>query len=64
MKQFITDGIIKSKLMANVFLFLTKMMDHERVGADTLIGETHIDIENRFHSAHRATCGLMPKYYA
>lgn len=51
--------------MTNVFfLFLTKMMDHERVGADTLIGETHIDIENRFHSVHRATCGLMPKYYA
>ncbi|CAH8649333.1 unnamed protein product [Heterobilharzia americana] len=41
-----------------------QVMDHERVGADTLIGETHIDIENRFHSSHRATCGLMPKYYA
>ncbi|CAI2734909.1 unnamed protein product [Schistosoma spindalis] len=45
-------------------LLSIQMMDHERVGADTLIGETHIDIENRFHSAHRATCGLMPKYYA
>ncbi|RTG83814.1 otoferlin [Schistosoma bovis] len=45
-------------------LLSIQMMDHERVGADTLIGETHIDIENRFHSVHRATCGLMPKYYA
>ncbi|XP_018655678.1 putative otoferlin [Schistosoma mansoni] len=45
-------------------LLSIQMMDHERVGSDTLIGETHIDIENRFHSAHRATCGLMPKYYA
>ncbi|TNN09751.1 Otoferlin [Schistosoma japonicum] len=45
-------------------LLSIQLMDHERVGADTLIGETHIDIENRFHSAHRATCGLMPKYYA
>ncbi|CAH8875141.1 unnamed protein product [Trichobilharzia szidati] len=45
-------------------LLSIQVMDHERIGADTLIGETHIDIENRFHSAHRATCGLMPKYYA
>ncbi|KAH8869192.1 Otoferlin [Schistosoma japonicum] len=41
-------------------LLSIQLMDHERVGADTLIGETHIDIENRFHSAHRATYSQQP----
>ncbi|VDP88615.1 unnamed protein product [Echinostoma caproni] len=38
-------------------------MDHDRIGSDDLIGETRIDIENRFHSPYRATCGLMQKYH-
>ena len=36
--------------------------DYDAVGSDDLIGETKIDIENRFFSKHRATCGLSRKY--
>ncbi|XP_054471398.1 fer-1-like protein 6 [Anoplopoma fimbria] len=36
--------------------------DHDLVGGDDLIGETRIDLENRFYSRHRATCGLPTEY--
>lgn len=31
--------------------------------SSTLIGETKIDIENRFFSKHRATCGMSKTYH-
>uniref|UniRef100_A0AAY4DVA5 C2 domain-containing protein n=1 Tax=Denticeps clupeoides TaxID=299321 RepID=A0AAY4DVA5_9TELE len=36
--------------------------DHDLVGSDDLIGETRIDLENRFYSHHRAGCGLALYY--
>uniref|UniRef100_A0A670JV71 Fer-1 like family member 6 n=1 Tax=Podarcis muralis TaxID=64176 RepID=A0A670JV71_PODMU len=36
--------------------------DHDMIGSDDLIGETKIDLENRFYSRHRATCGLQSQY--
>uniref|UniRef100_A0A673UE26 Otoferlin n=1 Tax=Suricata suricatta TaxID=37032 RepID=A0A673UE26_SURSU len=36
--------------------------DWDLVGTDDLIGETKIDLENRFYSRHRATCGIAQTY--
>ncbi|XP_028250804.1 otoferlin [Parambassis ranga] len=36
--------------------------DWDLVGTDDLIGETKIDLENRFYSKHRATCGITCNY--
>ncbi|XP_037659322.1 fer-1-like protein 6 isoform X2 [Choloepus didactylus] len=36
--------------------------DHDMIGTDDLIGETKIDLENRFYSKHRAVCGLQSQY--
>uniref|UniRef100_A0A673UKP5 Fer-1 like family member 6 n=1 Tax=Suricata suricatta TaxID=37032 RepID=A0A673UKP5_SURSU len=36
--------------------------DHDMIGTDDLIGETRIDLENRFYSRHRAICGLQSQY--
>lgn len=38
------------------------VFDHDLVGSDDLIGETHTDLENRFYSHHRANCGLASQY--
>lgn len=39
-----------------------QVLDWDLVGSDDLIGETKIDLENRFYSKHRATCGIALKY--
>lgn len=39
-----------------------QILDWDLVGADDLIGETKIDLENRFYSKHRATCGISSVY--
>ncbi|XP_039594508.1 fer-1-like protein 6 isoform X2 [Polypterus senegalus] len=36
--------------------------DYDMIGTDDLIGETKIDLENRFYTQHRATCGLAKEY--
>ncbi|ERE67378.1 otoferlin isoform 1 [Cricetulus griseus] len=36
--------------------------DWDLVGTDDLIGETKIDLENRFYSKHRASCGIAQTY--
>uniref|UniRef100_A0A668AU56 Otoferlin n=1 Tax=Myripristis murdjan TaxID=586833 RepID=A0A668AU56_9TELE len=36
--------------------------DWDLVGTDDLIGETKIDLENRYYSKHRATCGIASNY--
>ncbi|KAK1901731.1 Fer-1-like protein 4, partial [Dissostichus eleginoides] len=38
------------------------VMDHDLIGADDMIGETRVDLENRFYSRHRPSCGLA-RYY-
>ena len=35
-----------------------QVMDYDRTSANDLIGETEIDLENRFLTQHRAICGL------
>ncbi|KAE8576696.1 hypothetical protein XENTR_v10004287 [Xenopus tropicalis] len=41
---------------------LIQVFDHDLVGSDDLIGETKLDLENRFYSNHRANCGLASQY--
>ncbi|XP_039590653.1 fer-1-like protein 4 [Polypterus senegalus] len=41
---------------------ILKVYDHDLVGSDDMIGETKIDLENRFYSKHRALCGLSSHY--
>ncbi|XP_070695599.1 fer-1-like protein 4 [Pempheris klunzingeri] len=38
------------------------VVDHDLVGADDIIGETRVDLENRFYSRHRPSCGLALYY--
>ena len=39
-----------------------QIFDWDLLSADDLIGETKIDLENRFYSKHRPTCGIAEKY--
>ncbi|KAI1885019.1 hypothetical protein AGOR_G00215870 [Albula goreensis] len=43
-------------------LLTVLIYDYDLIGSDDLIGETCIDLENRFYSRHRATCGLPSEY--
>ena len=43
-------------------LLTVQVLDWDLVGSDDMIGETKIDLENRFYSRHRATCGLSSRY--
>ncbi|KAM4612803.1 fer-1-like protein 4 [Polymixia lowei] len=38
------------------------VMDHDFLGSDDVIGETQLDLENRFYSRHLARCGLAEYY--
>ena len=51
--KFILNKIEKQKV---------QVFDWDLLGSDDLIGETKIDLEDRFYSRHRATCGLAAKY--
>ena len=46
-----------------LFSVLIKVMDHDILGSDDMIGQTAIDLESRFYSPHRAVCGLAQTYY-
>lgn len=41
---------------------VVQIYDWDLIGTDDLIGETVIDLENRFYSKHRATCGYCSEY--
>lgn len=43
-------------------LLTVQILDWDLVGSDDVIGETKIDLENRFYSKHRATCGIARRY--
>lgn len=52
-----TEATLPQESMLSV-----QVIDWDLLGVDDLIGETKIDLENRFYSRHRATCGLALKY--
>lgn len=47
---------LESELKVQIF-------DYDYMSGDDLIGETKIDLENRYLSTHRGICGLPKRYY-
>ncbi|XP_044010396.1 otoferlin [Aphidius gifuensis] len=41
---------------------IIQIWDYDSTSSDDLIGETKIDIENRYYSNHRGTCGISKIY--
>ncbi|XP_061697140.1 fer-1-like protein 6 [Syngnathoides biaculeatus] len=56
-RSFEMQATFPQESLLSVFIY-----DYDMVGGDDLIGETRIDLENRFYSRHRATCGLPSEY--
>ncbi|KDR12334.1 otoferlin-like [Zootermopsis nevadensis] len=48
--------------LPNDYQLTVRVMDFDVFGKNDLIGETNIDLENRFYSKHRGTCGLASSY--
>ncbi|KAG8133932.1 hypothetical protein E2320_011861 [Naja naja] len=63
-KQKLRTRQIHSKQLNPIFESLLSVLiyDYDLIGSDDFIGETKIDLENRFYSRHRATCGLQSQY--
>ncbi|XP_070555288.1 otoferlin-like isoform X9 [Ptychodera flava] len=43
-------------------MLTVQIYDWDLVGVDDLIGESKIDLENRYYSRHRAVCGISEEY--
>uniref|UniRef100_A0A3B4BFR6 C2 domain-containing protein n=1 Tax=Periophthalmus magnuspinnatus TaxID=409849 RepID=A0A3B4BFR6_9GOBI len=56
-KSFDIEATFPMESMLTVSVY-----DWDLVGTDDLIGETKIDLENRFYSKYRATCGISSHY--
>ncbi|XP_056419697.1 otoferlin isoform X4 [Hyla sarda] len=56
-KSFDIEATFPMESMLTVSVY-----DWDLVGTDDLIGETKIDLENRYYSKHRATCGVSQTY--
>ncbi|XP_040455053.1 otoferlin isoform X13 [Falco naumanni] len=56
-KSFDIEATFPMESMLTVAVY-----DWDLVGTDDLIGETKIDLENRYYSKHRATCGMSQTY--
>ncbi|XP_030626208.1 otoferlin isoform X1 [Chanos chanos] len=56
-KSFDIEATFPMESMLTVSVY-----DWDLVGTDDLIGETKIDLENRYYSKHRATCGIASSY--
>ncbi|KAK2501375.1 hypothetical protein MC885_007462 [Smutsia gigantea] len=56
-KSFEIQAMFPKESLLSILIY-----DHDMIGTDDLIGETKIDLENRFYSKHRAICGLQSQY--